>query len=71
MNHLIKFTSNIDVQMLNGNHALEVRNSGVDKEWLAMHWLNKIKTKNRFVLSTVTTGRTKTFQVMPEDATSC
>lgn len=51
MNHLLTFTANMDVQMLNSNHALEMRNSGIDKGVAAMHWLSKIKKENLFILA--------------------
>ena len=51
VNHLVSFTSNLDIQMLNSNNALEMRNSGIDKGVAAMHWLSKMKKNNRFVLA--------------------
>jgi trehalose 6-phosphate synthase/phosphatase len=71
MNHLISFTTNIDVQVLSGNMALEVRNSGVDKGVAAMRFLDRIKKQPRFILAI---GDDLTdedlFRVMPRDAYS-
>ncbi len=36
---LTQFTSNIDVQVLEGNKVLEIRNTGVDKGRAALRWL--------------------------------
>jgi trehalose 6-phosphate synthase/phosphatase len=38
--HLISITTNIGVQVLNGDKVVEVSNSGVNKGELAMHWLS-------------------------------
>ena len=51
MNHLVAFTSNIDVQVMQGNHALEMRNAGVDKGVAALHWLSKNTKSPRFILT--------------------
>jgi trehalose 6-phosphate synthase/phosphatase len=71
MNHLLTYASNIDVQMVNGNHALEMRNAGIDKGVAAMHWLSKIKRYPRFVLAL---GDDLTdedlFRVLPRDSYS-
>ena len=39
LDHLAGFTRNIDVQVLEGNKVLEVRNTGVTKGSAAMEWL--------------------------------
>ena len=41
---LVHFTANIDVQVVQGNKVVEVRNAGVDKGTAALHFLSK----NRF-----------------------
>ncbi len=41
---LVHFTANIDVQVVQGNKVVEVRNAGVDKGSAALHFLSK----NRF-----------------------
>lgn len=51
VNHLMSFTTNLDIQMLNSNHALEMRNAGSDKGVAALHWLSKIKKNNHFILA--------------------
>ena len=69
MDHLVNFTSNIDLQLINGNKALEIRNAGVDKGVAAMHWLSEHKEKPVFILAA---GDDQTdedmFRVMPPDA---
>ncbi len=37
--NLVQFTANIDVQVLEGNKVLEIRNTGVDKGRAALRWL--------------------------------
>ena len=39
--HLLNFTANIDVQVLQGHKVVEVRHGGVNKGTAAMHWLGK------------------------------
>jgi trehalose 6-phosphate synthase/phosphatase len=41
MDNLLNFTANIDVQVLQGNKVLEIRNSGVSKSRAAAHWMSK------------------------------
>ncbi len=71
MNHLVAFTSNMDVQVMQGNLALETRNAGVDKGVAALHWLSKMKKYPRFIL---TMGDDSTdedlFRAMPRDSYS-
>ncbi len=71
MNHLVAFTTNMDVQVMQGNHALETRNAGVDKGVAALHWLSKMKKYPRFIL---TMGDDSTdedlFRAMPRDSFS-
>jgi trehalose 6-phosphate synthase/phosphatase len=66
MDHLVSFTSNIDLQLINGARTLEVRNAGVDKGVAAMHWLSQPKEKPVFILAA---GDDQTdedmFRVMP------
>jgi trehalose 6-phosphate synthase/phosphatase len=38
--HLVSITSNIGLQVLNGEKVIEVSNSGINKGELAMHWLS-------------------------------
>jgi trehalose 6-phosphate synthase/phosphatase len=71
INHLVSFTSNIDVQVMHGNHALEMRNAGIDKGVAAMHWLSKIKKYPRFILSIGDDSTDEDlFRVMPRDSYS-
>ena len=39
--HLVSFTANIDVQVLQGSKVVEVRHGGVNKGMAAMHWITK------------------------------
>lgn len=39
--HLVHFTANIDVQVLQGSKVVEIRNAGVNKGKAAMHWATK------------------------------
>jgi trehalose 6-phosphate synthase/phosphatase len=39
--HLLSITTNIGVQVLNGNRVIEVSNSGINKGELAMHWVSR------------------------------
>lgn len=41
MDNLTRFTANIDIQVLQGNKVLEVRNAGVNKGRAAMNWISK------------------------------
>jgi hypothetical protein len=34
LSHLMNFISNLDIQVLQGDMVLEIRNAGIDKEWL-------------------------------------
>lgn len=38
--HLVNFTANIDVQVLQGSKVVEMRNAGVNKGAAALRWLN-------------------------------
>lgn len=37
--HLVTFTANIDIQILQGNKVVEVRNAGINKGGAGRHWL--------------------------------
>jgi trehalose 6-phosphate synthase/phosphatase len=37
--HLVTFTANIDIQVLQGNKVVEVRNAGINKGVAGRHWL--------------------------------
>ena len=39
--HLVNFTANIDVQVLQGSKVVELRHGGVNKGTAAMHWISK------------------------------
>ena len=39
--HLVHFTANIDVQVLQGNKVVEIRNAGVNKGKAALHWVSQ------------------------------
>src|SRR5688500_2459659 len=51
MDYLVNFTANMDMQLVNGNKTLEMRNAGIDKGVAALHWLSKANQSSRFVLS--------------------
>ena len=41
MDHLVNFTANIDVQVLQGNKVVELRHGGVNKGTAALHWISQ------------------------------
>jgi trehalose 6-phosphate synthase/phosphatase len=41
MEHIVNFTANLDVQVLQGSKAVEIRNSGVNKGTSGMYFLSK------------------------------
>ena len=41
MDHLVNFTANIDVQVLQGSKVVELRHGGVNKGTAALHWISK------------------------------
>ncbi len=41
MESLVDFTANIDVQVLHGTKAVEIRNAGVNKGVAGLHWISK------------------------------
>jgi trehalose 6-phosphate synthase/phosphatase len=70
-NYLVNYTSNMDVQLIDANKALEVKNAGIDKGVAALHWLSKIKKKKTFVFAAGDdTTDEDLFRVMPENAYS-
>jgi len=71
MDYLVNFTSNMDVQLVNGNKTLEMRNAGVDKGVAALQWLSKTNQQSRFVLSVGDDATDEDlFRVMPKGAYS-
>ncbi len=65
----MSFTTNLDIQMLNSNNALEMRNSGIDKGVAALHWLAKLKKNHHFILAAGDDWTDEDlFRVMPHDA---
>jgi len=50
-NHLVSYTSNMDIQIVNGNKALEIRNAGIDKGVACLHWLSHSKRKHDFIFA--------------------
>jgi trehalose 6-phosphate synthase/phosphatase len=67
--HLINLTANMDIQVFQGNRALEITSSGVNKGDLARHWLGK--DEYDFVLA-IGAGWTDEllFRALPENAWS-
>jgi trehalose 6-phosphate synthase/phosphatase len=67
--HLINFTANMDIQVFQGNRALEITSSGINKGDLARHWLEK--EEYDFVLA-IGAGWTDEllFRTLPENAWS-
>lgn len=41
VDNLVNFTANIDLQVLQGNKVVEIKNSGVDKGFAALYWISK------------------------------
>jgi len=69
--HLVTFTTNMDIQVLNGNKILEIRNAGIDKGVAALHWLTNKKKKPHFILSVGDDFTDEDlFRVMPKEAFS-
>ena len=68
-NHLMNFTSNMNVQLVHGSKTLEVRNAGIDKGIAALHCLSKNKEQNPFIIAI---GNDQTdediFRAMPSNA---
>jgi trehalose 6-phosphate synthase/phosphatase len=70
MNHLISYTSNLDIQvaMLKGNKVLEVYNAGVDKGLAALKFLPE-NTEDVFILAAGDDHTDENlFRAMPENA---
>lgn len=69
LDNLVHLTANMDIQVLQGNKVLEVRNAGVNKGRAAIHWLSKAKYD--FILAI---GDDQTdediFQILPAEAYS-
>ncbi|MDR4987935.1 MAG: bifunctional alpha,alpha-trehalose-phosphate synthase (UDP-forming)/trehalose-phosphatase [Bacteroidales bacterium] len=67
--HLLSITTNINLQVLQGNGVIEVSNSGINKGELAMHWLSK--KEYDFVLAMGAGWSDELlFQTLPEHAWS-
>jgi trehalose 6-phosphate synthase/phosphatase len=47
--HLVSCTANIDLQILQGNKTVEIRNSGINKGVAGLHWLQR--AEHEFVLA--------------------
>jgi trehalose 6-phosphate synthase/phosphatase len=67
--HLVNFTANIDVQVLQGSKVVEVRPAGVNKGLAALRWISNVK---RDFMLAVGDDRTDEdlFAILPEDAYS-
>jgi trehalose 6-phosphate synthase/phosphatase len=72
MNYLVSYTSNMDLQLLNGNRAVEVRSAGIDKGIAALYWLAKLKKKRSSFILCVGDDVTDEdlFKAMPRNAFS-
>jgi trehalose 6-phosphate synthase/phosphatase len=67
--HLVTFTANIDVQVLQGKKVIEVRNAGTHKGVAARHWMSKMEYE--FVLGIGDDWTDEDlFKVLPESAYS-
>jgi trehalose 6-phosphate synthase/phosphatase len=67
--HLVTFTANIDIQVLQGKKVIEVRNAGIHKGVAARHWMSKMDY--RFVLGIGDDWTDEDlFKVLPESAYS-
>jgi len=71
MDYLINFTANMDVQVVEGDKNLEVRNAGVDKGLAVMNFFSGKKKKSHFIMAI---GDDKTdedlFRALPAEAYS-
>ena len=59
----------MDIQIMEGNKVIEVKNSGVNKGRAAMKWINSEKWDFIFAVGDDTTDE-DTFKVLPRDAYS-
>jgi trehalose 6-phosphate synthase/phosphatase len=67
--HLVTFTANIDVQVLQGKKVVEVRNAGIHKGVAARHWMSRMDYE--FVLGIGDDWTDEDlFKVLPESAYS-
>ena len=71
MDHLVDLISNIDLQVINGDKVLEVRNAGIDKGAATMRILSGMSKKPGFILA-IGDGQTDEdmFRVIPKEAHS-
>ncbi len=67
MDDLVGLTSNIDVQILQGNKVIEIRNSGVNKGIASMHWVSEKKYDFILAIGDDWTDE-DLFQALPETA---
>lgn len=69
ISNLQYLTNNMDIQILEGNKVVEIKNSGVNKGKAAMKWLNKENWDFIFAAGDDWTDE-DTFRVLPEEAYS-
>ncbi len=67
MDDLQRFTSNIDLQVVQGKKIIEVRNTGINKGMAALHWLTKEQFDFVMAIGDDSTDE-DLFAVMPENA---
>jgi trehalose 6-phosphate synthase/phosphatase len=67
--HLVNFTANIDVQILQGSKVVEVRPAGVNKGLAALRWISTQKRDFTLAVGDDWTDE-DLFAVLPEDAYS-
>ncbi len=67
--HLVNFTANIDVQVLQGSKVVEVRPAGVNKGLSALHWVSN--NRHNFILAIGDDSTDEDlFGILPESAYS-
>ena len=69
LDELMNFTSNMEVQILQGNKAIEIRNTGINKGTLANHLLSEIQYKFVLAIGDDVTDEDM-FRVLPKSACS-
>lgn len=69
LDHLLSFTANIDIQVLQGNKVIEIRNAGVNKGIAGLNWISKNRYDFIMAIGDDWTDE-DLFKVLPESAYS-
>ena len=67
MNHLTFMTSNTDLQVLEGNKVIEIKNAGVNKGTAAARWVSAVQPDFILALGDDRTDE-DTFRALPAEA---